>query len=163
MKGDPCAGRWRIARTVAPTLDAVDALCRSVRERLKDRASGADWFGVELLLREALTNAVLHAGSDDAGRRVRCEVSVGARRARLVVEDGGPGFDWRAALARTPTDAAASGRGLKIYEMYADRVSFNRAGNRVVLERRLSADERDAPGGGKAGRAAEPRRRRAHG
>ena len=60
---------------------------REVRRRLKGRASAADWFGVELLLREALTNAVLHAGSDDGSRRVRCEVSVGARIARLVVAD----------------------------------------------------------------------------
>ena len=49
--------------------------------------------------------------------------------------DDGPGFDWRAALRLDPGDTATCGRGLKIYAMYADRVSFNEAGNRVVLER----------------------------
>ena len=68
---------------------------------------------------------------------------MGARIARLVVADGGPGFDWRAALERVPAEAATSGRGLKIYQAYADRVSFNRVGNRVVLERRLSGGDRD--------------------
>jgi serine/threonine-protein kinase RsbW len=122
---------------IRPTLAAIDEVCLVVRDRLKDQASAADWYGVELLLREALTNAVLHGGGSDPGRRVRCEVTIGPRKARLAVTDEGPGFDWRAALAATTPDAATSGRGLKIYEIYADRVSFNRAGNRIVLERRL--------------------------
>lgn len=129
--------RWRMARTVEATLEAVDALCGHVRRRLKNRLSPADWYGVELLLREALTNAVLHGARPGRGRQVRCEVQLGLRTARLVVADGGPGFDWRAALAARTPEAAVSGRGLKIYELYADRVLFNQSGNRVVLERRL--------------------------
>lgn len=155
MKAAPGFTRWRIARTIEPTLDEVDAICRDVRARIRRHASRADWFGVELLLREALTNAVLHAGSDGPGRRVRCEVIVGARRARLEIADGGPGFDWRAALARSPAETATSGRGLRIYEMYADRVSFNEAGNRVVLERKLT--RAGAGHGGGRGGAREPR------
>jgi serine/threonine-protein kinase RsbW len=133
----PAAGRWRIDRTLEPTLHAVDRVCADVRHRLKPHASAADWYGVELLLREALTNAVLHGGAAGPGRRVRCEVRVGPRKAWMSVSDDGPGFDWRAALASETADTATSGRGLKIYELYADRVSFNEAGNRIVLERRL--------------------------
>lgn len=131
-------GRWRIDRTLEPTLHAVDRVCADVRRRLKPQATGDDWYGVELLLREALTNAVLHAGNSHPGRRVRCEVRVGPRKARLTVADEGPGFDWRAALCAKTAETATSGRGLKIYALYADRVSFNEAGNRVVLERRLN-------------------------
>jgi serine/threonine-protein kinase RsbW len=131
-------GRWRIARTLEPTLHAVERLCADVRRRLKPQASPADWYGVELLLREALTNAVLHGGGPEAGRRVRCEVRVGPRKAWLAVADEGPGFDWRAALRAVTAETATSGRGLKIYELYADRVSFNETGNRIVLERRLN-------------------------
>lgn len=130
--------RWRLARTLTPSLHDVDAVCAEVRRRLKDRTSAADWFGVELLLREALTNAVLHGAGAAPGRRVRCEVSVGPRKARVAVTDNGPGFDWRRALAAATPDTATSGRGLKIYVLYADRVSFNESGNRVVLERRLA-------------------------
>jgi serine/threonine-protein kinase RsbW len=136
------AGRWRIERTVEPTLRAVDRVCADVRRRLKPHASPADWYGVELLLREALTNAVLHGGGPGAGGRVRCEVHVGPRKARLAVADEGPGFDWRAALRADTADTATCGRGLKIYGLYADRVSFNEAGNRVVLERRLGETAR---------------------
>lgn len=137
MKPKNDDGRWRLVRTLAPTLQAVDQMCLDVRERLKVCASAADWYGVELLLREALTNAVLHGGGPDPGRRVRCEVTCGRTRARVAVADDGPGFDWRAASAVETSETATSGRGLKIYELYADRVSFNEAGNRVVLERRL--------------------------
>ncbi len=128
--------RWRLARTLAPTLEAVDALCAEVRRRLKGKASPADWYGVELLLREALTNAVLHGGGGE-GFPVRCEVTVGARRVRMVVADKGPGFDWKAHLVSETPESATSGRGLRIYSHYADRVAFNAVGNRVVLERRL--------------------------
>jgi serine/threonine-protein kinase RsbW len=68
-------------------------------------------------------------------------VRVGPRKARLAVADDGPGFDWRAALAADTRDTATCGRGLKIYALYADRVSFNEAGNRVVLERWLGRVE----------------------
>lgn len=134
-----------MARNIEPTLAAVDGLCVEVRRRLEGRASAPDWFGVELLLREALTNAVRHGGNGGAARRVRCEVRLGARKARVAVADGGAGFDWRSALAASPPENATSGRGLRIDQAYADRVTFNRSGNRVVLERRLErSDEGEA-------------------
>lgn len=130
--------RWRIARTLEPTLGEVDRVCTEVRRRFKPRATTDDWYGVELLLREALTNAVRHGGDSRADTRVRCEVRVSPTKATLTVEDEGPGFDWRRALHKETPETATGGRGLKIYELYADRVSFNEAGNRVVLERRLN-------------------------
>lgn len=129
-------GRWRIERTLEPTLGAVDRVCADVRRRFKPHATADDWYSVELLLREALTNAVLHGGGACRGR-VRCEVRVGTTKATLMVMDDGPGFDWRASLLKETAETATGGRGLKIYGLYADRVSFNEAGNRVVLERRL--------------------------
>lgn len=146
MKRTIDSGRWRLVRTLAPTMDAVDAMCTEVRRRLKDRASAADWYGVELLLREALCNAVLHGGSADPARRVRCEVTVGRTKARLSVADDGPGFDWRAVSSARADETATSGRGLKIYALYADRVSFNEAGNRIVLERHFEKAARGAAG-----------------
>lgn len=141
MKAAAGTPRWRITRTLAPSLRAVDRVCADVRKRLKPHASAADWYGVELLLREALTNAVLHGSGHEPHRRVRCEVRIGPRKARLAVADDGPGFDWRAALAADTRDTATCGRGLKIYGLYADRVSFNDAGNRIVLERWLGRAE----------------------
>lgn len=147
MTTEQSLSRWRIARTIEPTLDAVDRVCVDVRNRLKDRCSPGDWYGVELLLREALTNAVVHGCAGGAGpaarapRCVRCDVYVGARGARMVISDDGPGFDWRRTLERETLDTATCGRGLKIYEMYADRVTFNRTGNRVVLVRRFGVGE----------------------
>lgn len=134
--GSIAADRWQLARTLPARIDALEAFCLEVRQRLKPEASAADWYAVELLLREALTNAVLH-GADDPSRQVVCEVTIARRVARLVVTDEGPGFDWRRALSAVTAETATSGRGLKIYQLYADRVSFNEAGNRVVLYRRL--------------------------
>jgi anti-sigma regulatory factor (Ser/Thr protein kinase) len=124
-----------------------------VRERLKGGPAAADWYSVELLLREALTNAVLHGCAGDATRRVRCDVRVGARSVRLEVASDGPGFDWRAAMREGPSETATSGRGLKIYAAYADRVSFDETGNRLVLVRRLPGAGQEAGDAGSSNRA----------
>lgn len=130
------AAPWQLAAALPATTQAVESFCLEVRHRLKGCVSAADWYAVELLLREALTNAVLHGDPGSSGQ-VSCEVTVRKRLARLIVADEGRGFDWRRALSAAAPDTATSGRGVKIYQLYADRVSFNEAGNRVVLHRRL--------------------------
>jgi anti-sigma regulatory factor (Ser/Thr protein kinase) len=54
----------------------------------------------------------------------------------IRVADQGRGFE-RVVPAPTDCGLAASGRGLGIYGLYADRVRFNDRGNRVALFRRV--------------------------
>ena len=52
-------------------------------------------FAAELLLREALTNAVVHGCHAESGKQVRCSMRLKGRRLLIVVDDDGDGFDWR--------------------------------------------------------------------
>ena len=64
-----------------------------------------DAFSSELLLREALTNAVVHGGTESPRERISCVLRVKRGRLIIAIRDGGQGFDWRAAWDR---QAAAS-------------------------------------------------------
>ncbi|MBP8815587.1 MAG: ATP-binding protein, partial [Desulfobulbus sp.] len=90
-------------------------------------------FAVDLLLREFLNNAILHGNRLDASKLVQVEVRVGRRVIVLSVADEGPGFDWRSRRCHKSGATDTSGRGLEIGRLYADRIRFNRAGNRVIL------------------------------
>lgn len=123
---------------VAADLAAVDRVCAELAAWLAEHGLAAQRFTLEILAREALNNAVLHGGSQDPARQVRCDMEISAEAMRLQITDDGPGFDWQAALQR---DLAAAeedhGRGLALYRLYADTIAFNACGNSVVLVRRL--------------------------
>jgi len=133
----PSPQAWRLRRTLRPALADIDGVCVIVRNRLKQTAHAADCFTVELLLREALANAVTHGCRDRAGGRVRCEVRFTGASVRILVADDGSGFDWRARLGAEPPELETGGRGLCLYSLYADSVTFNESGNRVALHKRL--------------------------
>ena len=118
------------------TLQEVDVVCLKLRDFLAVRLlAPRDLFALELLAREALTNAVRYGCEGAPGRQVAFTFRLGRRRAIMAVEDEGPGFDWRAYLGRPEDDEATGGRGLRIYRAYASRLLFNTKGNRLLLIR----------------------------
>jgi serine/threonine-protein kinase RsbW len=117
-------------------LEALEQFCDRFRcwaaeVQLPDR------FSVELLLREALTNAVVHGCVADAALNLECVLRMRGSRLLIAVRDDGPGFDWRRAGLRRASLQECSGRGLEIYRLLASRVRFNERGNSVVLIKRF--------------------------
>ncbi|MBZ5728837.1 MAG: ATP-binding protein [Acidobacteriia bacterium] len=96
-----------------------------------------DWFAVELLLREALANAVKHGCRYDPAKHVRCLLRWRGRRLTIAVRDEGDGFDWRAAGNDTLDGLRTSGLGIHIFRQYATRFRFNHSGNAVTLIKRF--------------------------
>jgi len=124
----------------------VDAVCLQLRSLLAEHhVHEQDRFAVELLAREALSNAVRHGGQGDPDRRVTFLCRLGHRSAILRVADNGPGFDWRAGLDRPPDDLASHGRGLQLYKLYASRTFFSPNGNRVLLIRTFPEPDMSDP------------------
>ncbi len=127
-------------------LEAVEECCRLFRgwaasENLPQR------FAVELLLREALTNAVAHGCECDSTKCVAWTLRLRRGRGQsqwrtllIAVRDEGPGFEWSGASGRRAALDACSGRGLEIYRCYANLVRFNRLGNAVFLVKRFDSD-----------------------
>ena len=80
------------------SLAVVDEVCVGVR-RWAVAVQLPNCYAVELLLREALTNAATHGCGGDASKRVSCVLRLRPGRVIIAVRDPGPGFDWRAACA----------------------------------------------------------------
>jgi serine/threonine-protein kinase RsbW len=122
---------------LAPTLEAVETLCAEFRLWRPVACADLDAFSAELVLREALTNAVQHGQGADQSRRISCVLRVKRGRLIIAIRDGGPGFDWRAAWDRRADLADTHGRGIEILRKYASAVRFNPVGNSVTLLKRF--------------------------
>jgi len=122
---------------IPASLAAVDELCVRARSWLQKNGLEADWFATAMLLRESLNNAVIHGSRSDPTLCVHGELRRGRRWLSISVEDGGTGFNWACRRKVRAHKDDANGRGLEIYQLYADEVVFNRLGNRVLLRRRL--------------------------
>jgi serine/threonine-protein kinase RsbW len=118
----------------------VDQLMRFIA---KFRAVDGSEFDIDMALREALLNAVIHGNQEDARKRVtvacRCttdgEVSV-------TVQDEGQGFD--SGIVPDPTVSEnrlhTYGRGIYLMKTLMDEVSFDQGGAVVYMRKRPNGD-----------------------
>ena len=100
---------------------------------------------VQLALREALNNAVVHGNRLEAHKlvHVRCRCQVG-KGISLTVSDQGQGFD-----PNTVTDSvtvenleAEHGRGIHLMRLAMDEVSFEQRGTEVHMWKKAARDSR---------------------
>jgi serine/threonine-protein kinase RsbW len=96
---------------------------------------------VELALREALNNAVVHGNRLDARKlvHVRCRCKVG-EGISLVVSDQGQGFDASSVPDPVAVEnlLAEHGRGIHLMKLAMDEVSFEQRGAEVHMCKRLA-------------------------
>lgn len=127
-----------------------------------------DQMNIRLALDEALTNSIVHGNleidSKSKGkslkeidnfnhllaersqqapycyRRVNIKLNLSAESARIVIQDEGNGFDWRAQDSRNESDdlLASFGRGLFLIRSFMDSVTFNDCGNCITLVKEKS-------------------------
>jgi len=121
------------SRVFPATAENIEAQCRKAEEIMSKQGLDRHRFSVQLLLREALNNAVFHGSGGNAEREINFAFRIAGGVIEMTVGDDGPGFNWRAVLGRRMDDSAASGRGLAIMMIYADDVSFNEQGNALTL------------------------------
>jgi serine/threonine-protein kinase RsbW len=120
-------------RAISPTVDRLMRLiegsqCISGRE-----------FDVELALREALGNAVVHGNQEDPGKKVhiRCRCGPG-KGISIIVTDQGKGFDFGKVLANglAADPAGAHGHGIQLMKAYMDDLHFAGRGSEVHMRKR---------------------------
>jgi serine/threonine-protein kinase RsbW len=91
---------------------------------------------VELALREALSNAVVHGNGMDDHKlvHVRCGCELG-KGVSLIVSDQGQGFDPNAVPDPLAVEnlEAEHGRGIHVMKSVMDEVSFERGGTQVRM------------------------------
>ncbi len=114
----------------------VDRLMRLIEESQCIPGAEPD---VELALREALDNAVVHGNQEDPETKVhiRCRCEPG-KEISIVVTDQGKGFDLRKVVGNGLTSDPASehGRGIQLMKAYMDDVHFERGGSEVHMRKR---------------------------
>lgn len=113
---------------------------------------GSPWVAgnepaVELALREALNNAVIHGNAMDPHKLVQvhccCERGAGIS---LTVKDQGKGFDATAVADPLVPEGLKSehGRGIYLIKSAMDEVSFKRGGTEVHMRKRPARCESPA-------------------
>ncbi len=109
---------------ISPTVDRLMRLIEG-----SECVQGAE-RDVELALREALGNAVVHGNQADSKTRVhiRCRCGPG-KEISIVVTHQGKGFDFGKAISNSlPSEPAGEhGRGIELMKGAIHKVSFERA------------------------------------
>jgi len=109
------------------------------------RVAGGNDIEIEVALREALVNAIVHGNEEDPNKLVyvkcRCtrdgEVSI-------TVEDEGNGFEHEAVPDPTSPDnqLRTNGRGIHLIRTLMDEVDFEEGGSVLHMRKRANADIR---------------------
>jgi anti-sigma regulatory factor (Ser/Thr protein kinase) len=122
---------WRAE--IPATLDSIDRFCIEFRTWRALACAGVCAFASELLLREALTNSVIHGCAKNPGKTISCVLRARPDRLLIGIQDPGEGFDWRAIGDRQADVEETHSRGLEICRAYASSLRFNAKGNSVFL------------------------------
>ncbi|EPR44242.1 Sulfate transporter/antisigma-factor antagonist STAS [Desulfovibrio sp. X2] len=118
-------------------LSNIDQIWSMTERFLSEEHLDGDLFSLQLGLREALSNAILHGCGSQGDRKVFCELEAGGEELTVTVRDPGKGFDWGAMPRVEPPPENEVGRGLALIEKCFDEVSFNETGNEISLTKRL--------------------------
>lgn len=98
-------------------------------------------YHINLVLTEAMTNAIRHANCDDPEKTVRIFISITDDDLTMVVEDSGQGFDINSIREPDFETLDECGRGLFLIRTLMDSVSYRRNtsgdGNLLVMTKRL--------------------------
>jgi anti-sigma regulatory factor (Ser/Thr protein kinase) len=125
------------------TTDEAEEFCRQFRRRAAHLGRSSLFFA-ELVLREALMNAVLHGSSGNRNKQILCTVRLASGRVIIAVQDEGEGFDWRAVPEPPERSLQTCGRGIDILRKYSSRVRFNNKGNAVIVIIRFPEPEKNS-------------------
>jgi serine/threonine-protein kinase RsbW len=123
----------------------VDQLMRFIA---KFRAVDGSEMDIDMALREALANAVIHCNQEDHSKRVSVECRCTTDGEVLItVQDEGQGFD--SGIVSDPTVSEnrllTYGRGIYLMKTLMDEVCFEQGGAVVYMRKKPDADP-DAKG-----------------
>jgi serine/threonine-protein kinase RsbW len=127
----------KVDMTIPGEINAISPVIEKVLAVVTEMgcAAGRE-FEIELVLSEALTNAIKHGSAHDPLKQVQCCVACDhARGMLIVVRDPGPGFD----PASIPSPVmgqnlfSTSGRGIYLINQLVDEVRFEKGGTEIHM------------------------------
>jgi serine/threonine-protein kinase RsbW len=138
-QGGPCIElEHSLPSEVAAISPFVDKLMRLIRKRGCADESASD---VEIALREALANAIIHGNHENPGKHVHVRCRCEPNEISIAVKDEGRGFDLDAIADPTAPQNHGSihGRGIYLMKALMDEVRFEEGG--VVVHMRKGAGQ----------------------
>jgi serine/threonine-protein kinase RsbW len=125
----------KLPAEISAISNAVDAMLGLVRR--SGCARGKE-FEIEIAVREALANAILHGCNGDPTKTVECGMDFNdAGGILIVVRDPGQGFD--PALVPSPTHEdnvhSEHGRGVFLIHRLMDEVRYERGGTEIHMRK----------------------------
>lgn len=124
-------------RLVLPSnLSEVERVLAETEAFLEAQIDDAEFvYRAVLLTTEAVTNAIEHGNGLDEAKRVKLDVTCGAKQCVIMVEDEGAGFERGAVADPLHREhlLADRGRGLFLLEAMANEVRYENGGRRVIV------------------------------
>jgi serine/threonine-protein kinase RsbW len=91
-------------------------------------------YQLNLVLTEALANAICHANACDPTKEVRVSISATSKDLTIRVFDQGQGFDIKKLAKARVKDTDEGGRGVQIIFKLMDQVKYLKKGSGHILE-----------------------------
>lgn len=132
---------FRFRRRLQSTKPGINRAVRDILRHARVTGCLADHQAeLEIALREALANAVLHGNRSDAAKKVLVRAYCDPRKGFVIaVRDEGPGFD----PAKVPDPRAddrlhlTHGRGIFLMRELMDHIEHRKGGREVVLYKKF--------------------------
>ena len=91
-------------------------------------------FHLNLVLTEAVTNAICHANQEDPTKKLRVVIAISESRLTMKVFDEGNGFDIESFIHSEVKETDERGRGVQLIFRLMDLVQYRELANGYVLE-----------------------------
>jgi anti-sigma regulatory factor (Ser/Thr protein kinase) len=119
--------------TIASDITLIHPAIR-LSEEFVHQHGASDTSKIFLVLRELLSNAIVHGNKNMLSRNVTCRIEhMGERLFRIAVEDEGEGFDFASLDTSFPDDPRTiTKRGYILLRHLCTTLEFNEHGNRVT-------------------------------
>ena len=139
----PACSACKLDVTIPASPNAISGVVDGVMQIAREmKCAEGNEYQIELALREALANAIVHGCDNDPSKKVECCVAcTESSDIVIVVRDPGQGF----ALADVPNPLAGEnlhsthGRGIYLINQLMDEVSFERNGAEIRMRKSASA------------------------
>ena len=129
-------------------IEAVNEAAVAVARTLEDLETSADInFGIDMAVREAVTNAVLHGNKQDESKFVEVQIITSHEAVEILIHDQGSGFTPESVPDPTAPEniLKTSGRGIFFMRNFMDEVHWliqPTGGTTVRLIKKLKSKHR---------------------
>ena len=129
----------KVDKLVSSTVEGISPIVDDLMRLLKESCcSPEEEFAVEVALREAITNAVVHGNAQDPSKKVRICCSCDAKGGNPhCSERPGEGFDSSKILSPVSSKQIHSdhGRGIYLIKRLMDEVQFRHGGSKIYIRK----------------------------